>query len=202
MATTNRPPEAARRATSPAAKHADEQATKRAAKPAAKSAAKSAGADASPVKRFRVLVERREGGEVCSINIPFDVEKTFGARGRVAVRGTLNGAPFRGSLFKMGRDCHFMVVNRKLRESAGVRGGETVPVTMQRDTEPRVVEPPADFARALKADKEARAAWDKLSFTHRREHVEHIEEAKRPETRRRRIEKSIQMLAAGRKEPR
>ena len=156
----------------------------------------------SPVKRFRAVVERREGGEVCSINIPFDVEKTFGARGRVPVRGTLNGAPFRSSVFRMGGDCHFMVVNRRLREAAGVRGGETVPVTMERDTEERVITPPADFARALKSNTEARAVWDKLSYTHRREHVEHIEEAKRPETRARRIEKSIALLAAGKKEAR
>jgi bacteriocin resistance YdeI/OmpD-like protein/uncharacterized protein DUF1905 len=156
----------------------------------------------SPVKRFRVLVEREEGSEVCGINIPFDVEKTFGTRGRVPVRGTLNGAPFRGSLFRMGGDCHFMVVNRHLREAAGVRGGETVPVVLERDNEPRVINPPADFARALKGNKEAQTLWDKLSYTHRREHVEHIEEAKKPETRLRRIEKSIALLAAGKKEPR
>ncbi len=156
----------------------------------------------STVKRFRAVVNRKEGGEVCSINIPFDVEETFGARGRVPVRGTINGAPFRSSVFRMGGDCHFMVVNRQMREAAGVRGGETVPVTLERDTEPRVVTPPADFARALKASAEARAAWDKLSYTHRREHVEHIEEAKRPETRLRRIEKSVGLLAAGKKEAR
>ena len=162
-------------------------------------------ADKSPakstVKRFRALVNRKEGGDVCSIDIPFDVEKTFGARGRVPVRGTLNGAPFRGSLFPMG-GCHFMVVNRHLREAAGVSGGETVPVVMERDDEPRTIEPPADFARALKGDKEAQAAWDKLSYTHRREHVEHIEEARKPETRARRIEKSVAHLAEGKKEPR
>ena len=60
----------------------------------------------------------------------------------------------------------------------------------------------ADFARALKTNKDARATWDKLSYTHRREHVEHIEEAKKPETRLRRIEKSIELLSAGKKEPR
>ena len=165
--------------------------TKKAArKPAAKSS----------VKRFRALVERGEGS-VCAINIAFDVEKTFGKRGRVPVRGTLNGAPFRGSLFPMG-GCHFMVVNRHLRAAAGVTGGETVPVVMERDDEPRTIEPPADFARALKGNLEARAVWDKLSYTHRREHVEHIEEARRPETRLRRIEKSVALLAAGHKEPR
>ncbi|MET0646804.1 MAG: YdeI/OmpD-associated family protein [Pyrinomonadaceae bacterium] len=154
----------------------------------------------SPAKRFRALVERGEGS-VCAISINFDVEKTFGKRGRVPVRGTLNGAPFRGSLFPMG-GCHFMVVNRHLRAAAGVSGGETVPVVMERDDEPRTIEPPADFARALEGDKEAQATWDKLSYTHRREHVEHIEEAKKPETRLRRIEKSVRMLAAGEKEPR
>jgi uncharacterized protein YdeI (YjbR/CyaY-like superfamily) len=102
----------------------------------------------------------------------------------------------------MGGDCHFMVVNRRMRETAGVRGGETVPVTMERDTEGRVITPPADFARALKSNEEARAVWDKLSYTHRREHVEHIEGAKKPETRARRVEKSVALLAAGKKEPR
>ena len=173
-------------------KPAEKSATK---KPPGKSAAES------PVKRFRALVERGERSAVCAIHFPFDVEQTFGARGHVPVRGTLNGAPFRASIFKMhGR--HFMVVNRKLREAAGVRGGEAVPVTVERDTEPRVINPPADFARALKSNKEAQAAWERLSYTHRREHVEHVEEARKPETRQRRIEKSVAQLAGGKKEPR
>jgi hypothetical protein len=174
-----------------------------------KAAAKRAGARAtkgaagkSPVKRFRAVVDRKEGGEVCSIDIPFDVEKTFGARGRVPVRGTLDGAPFRSSVFRMGGDCHFMVVNRQMRVAAGVRGGEIVAVVLERDDEPRVVEAPDDFARALDASGAARATWDGLSFTHRREHVEHIEDAKKPETRQRRIERSVAMLAAGKKEAR
>jgi Bacteriocin-protection, YdeI or OmpD-Associated/Domain of unknown function (DUF1905) len=167
-----------------------------------KGAASESSNAKSAIKRFRAVVKRKEGGEVCSINLPFDVEQTFGARGRVPVRGTLNGAPFRSSVFRMGGDCHFMVVNRQLREAAGVRGGETVPVTMERDTEARVVNPPADLARALKANRDAQAAWDKLSYTHKKEHARAVEEAKKPETRRRRIEKSVEMLAAGKKAPR
>src|SRR5215212_10590965 len=124
---------------------------KSAKKAGAKASKKDAGA--SPVKRFRALVRSEEGREVCAIDIPFDVEKTFGSRGRVPVRGTLNGAPYRSSVFRMGGDCHFMVVNRQMRAASGVEGGETVPVTMERDTEPRVIEPPADFARALKGNK-------------------------------------------------
>ena len=85
-------------------------ATKKAA--AKKTASKTAAG--SPVKRFRALVERGEGS-VCAINIDFDVEKAFGSRGRVPVRGLLNGAPFRASLFPMGGR-HFMVVNRHLEK--------------------------------------------------------------------------------------
>jgi hypothetical protein len=159
------------------------------------------GTAKSPVKRFRVLLESKEGSEVSGFTVPFDVEKTFGTRARVPVRGTVNGFPFRSSLFPMG-GCHMMVVNRHLRAGARVKGGDTATVVLERDTEPRVIEPPADFARALKANKDAQTLWDKLSFTHRREHVEHIEDAKRPATRQRRIERSIQMLAAGKREPR
>ena len=177
-----------------ATKKAGTKKTSAKAPPTKKAAARS------PVKRFRALVERGEGS-VCAIHVPFDVLKTFGARGRVPVRGTLNGAPFHGSLFPMGGR-HFLVVNRHLRAAAGVTGGETVPVTMERDDEPRTITPPADFARALKGNTAARAVWDKLSYTHRREHVEHIEDAKRPETRQRRIEKSVSLLAEGRREPR
>lgn len=175
-------------------------ATKKTATKAGAKASKKAAAK-SPVKSFRALVERGERSAACAIHFPFDVEQTFGVRGRVPVRGTLNGVPFRSSIFKMGGR-HFMVVNRRLREASGVSGGETVSVRIERDTEPRVVTPPADFARALKANGAARAAWDKLNYTHRREHVEHIEDAKKPETRQRRIEKSVAQLAAGKKEPR
>lgn len=153
----------------------------------------------SAVKRFRVLLEGVEGSEVCGFGVPLDVEKTFGTRARVPVRGTINGFPFRTSIAPMGGR-HIMVVNRHLRAGAGVRGGDTVSVVMERDTEPRVVTPPPDFARAINANEDARAAWDKLSYTHKREYAEHVEEAKRPETRQRRIERSVAQLAAGKKE--
>lgn len=163
--------------------------------------AKAAPRGTEKPQRFRVELEMEEGSVATGFGVPFDVQKVFGTRARVPVRGTINGAPFRTSLFPMGGR-HIMVVNQKLRAAAGVGPGQTVAVTLERDDEPRVVTPPADFARALKADEAARATWEKLSYTHRREYAEHIEDAKRPETRQRRIEKSIRMLAEGRKEPR
>ncbi len=152
-----------------------------------------------PTKRFRVLLEKHETSEATGIQVPFDVLKVFGTRARVPVRGTINGFPYRGSIFPMGGGCHYMVVNKNIRAGAKAKGGETVSVVMERDNEPRIITPPADFARALKANKEARAMWEKLSYTHQKEHALAIEEAKRPETRTRRIEKAIAQLAAGKK---
>ena len=154
-----------------------------------------------PAKRFRVVLEKHEQSEATGIRVPFDVQKVFGTRARVPVRGTINGFPFRSSIFPMGGEgSHYMAVNRETREGAGAKGGETVSVVMERDDEPRTIEPPADFLRALRADRAARETWERLSYTHRKEHVRAVEEAKRPETRARRIEKSISMLAAGKKE--
>jgi Domain of unknown function (DUF1905)/Bacteriocin-protection, YdeI or OmpD-Associated len=147
-------------------------------------------------KRFRAVLEKDTDSSATAIAIPFDVQKAFGSRARVPVRGTLNGFAFRSSVFPMGGGCHWLVVNRDMREGAKIKAGETISVVMERDDEPRTITPPKDFARALKANKAALAAWDKLSYTHRKEYAKSIEEAKKPETRARRIGKAVEALAA------
>ena len=137
-----------------------------------------------------------EGGAT-GIRIPFSVEKVFGSKARVPVRGTINGFPFRSSVFPMGGGAHYMAVNRALREGAGAKGGDTVSVVMEIDTEPRVVEVPADLKKALAKNKDAKAAFDKLSYTHRKEFVRWIEDAKKEETRARRTEKALLMMVEG-----
>ena len=149
-------------------------------------------------KRFRALLEKHQNTEATAITIPFDVEKTYGTRARVPVRGTINRHPFRGTIFPRGGK-FIMVVNKELRAAANVKGGDTISFTLERDDEPRTVTPPADLARALQANSDAQAAWDKLSYTHKKEHARAVEEAKRPETRARRIEKAVAQLAAGKK---
>jgi hypothetical protein len=149
-------------------------------------------------KRFRVLLDKHENSEATGIQIPFDVPKVFGSRARVPVCGTINGFPFRSSVFPMG-GCHFMPVNKEIRTGAQAKAGDRVTIIMQRDEAPRVITPPPDFVRALKANKDARAAWDKLSYTNRKEIVQAIEAAKKPETRQRRIEKGIAELTVKKK---
>ena len=149
-------------------------------------------------QRFQVLLEKDENSEACGFHVPFNVEEFFGTKARVPVRGTINGFPYRSSIMNMG-DGHMMPVNKQLREGAKVKGGEMINVVMERDEEPRIITPPDDFAKALKANKDAKAFWEKLSYTHQKEYVQAIEESKKPETRARRIEKSIEMLASKKK---
>ena len=82
------------------------------------------------------------------------------------------------------------------REAAGLKGGQKVEVRLDLDVEKREVTPPADLAKALKAVPGAWDRWRELSFTHQREHVEAIEQAKKPETRARRIANAVAMVRA------
>jgi len=147
-----------------------------------------------PKLRFKAVLEKDDKTSGTGVRIPFDVEKQFGTRGRVPVCGTLNGAPFRSTLAPYG-GAHYLPVNRVLRGQAKVAAGDALVVVLQRDDAPRVIEAPADFARAMKTNPAAAAAWDRLSYSHRREYVDAIAEAKRPETRDRRIRGAITELA-------
>jgi hypothetical protein len=85
---------------------------------------------------FKVKLEGVTSSEAAALSAPFDVEKTFGTRARVPVRGTINGFPFRSSLMLSG-GCHRMVVNMEMRKGAGVKAGDTVKVVMEKDEAPR-----------------------------------------------------------------
>jgi uncharacterized protein YdeI (YjbR/CyaY-like superfamily) len=96
----------------------------------------------------------------------------------------------------MGEPCHILIVLKEIRQKIGKDFGDEVEVTLAEDTEPRVVEVPEDFQQALDQDPAAQTAFEKMSYTHQREYVNAILEAKRDETRRKRIAKSIEMLKA------
>jgi hypothetical protein len=147
-------------------------------------------------QKFRVKLVGREGSEVSAIEPPFDVEKVFGTRGRVPVKGTVNGAPFRSSLMNMGHG-HMMVVNAGLRAAAKCKAGDIVDVIMERDDGKRTVTVPPYLTKIIVSEPKAAQFWSKLSFTHQKEYVREIEEAKRPETREKRIAAMMDALRKG-----
>jgi hypothetical protein len=134
--------------------------------------------------------EIKSAGSGAFVDIPFDVEAVFG-RKRVPVNATIDGEPYRGSVVRMGGDCHMLIVVKEIRERIGKSAGDTVEVTVEEDTAPRVVGVPEDLRLALSADEAVAAFFAGLAFTHQREHVQWIEEAKREHTRRNRIEKAV-----------
>ena len=151
--------------------------------------------------RFDAELERPDmrGEWTFFIRVPFSVEETFGIRARVAVRGSVNGVEFRSSLMPQGSGTHILVVNKELRDKAGVDVGDTASFEIALDTEPRVVEVPDELRSALDANGEALAAFSKLSYSHQKEYADFVSEAKRPATRERRSARSVEMLTEGRR---
>lgn len=113
---------------------------------------------------------------------------------RAPVKVTVNGYCYRSTIAAMGGPpC--VPLRKSNREAAGLEGGEMITVRLDLDTEVRGVTPPADFVKALKASPSAWARYQELSFSHRREHVEAIEGAKKPDTRARRIVNAVRKLS-------
>jgi bifunctional DNA-binding transcriptional regulator/antitoxin component of YhaV-PrlF toxin-antitoxin module len=147
--------------------------------------------------KFKTAIMQAEGMDATGIVVPDAVVEKLASGKRPKVAVTLNGYTYRSTVAVMGGQ--FMLPLAKAhREAAGVKPGQKVEITLELDTAPREVEIPKDFAAALKKAG-LRAAFDKLAFTHRKEHVRAIEEAKAPETRLRRIEKAVAMVAAKKK---
>jgi len=145
-------------------------------------------------KRFTVELER-VGKTATMFKVPFDLNDAFG-RARPPVKITIRGHTWRTTPGVYDGVGH-VVVNREVKAATGVDAGDRVRVAMELDTEPRTVRLPADLKAALAQDREAEEAFSKLSFTHRREYVEWVEEAKRPETRQRRIAATLERVRAG-----
>jgi hypothetical protein len=142
-------------------------------------------------KVFKATVVRDDA--MCFIPLPFDPKAVFG-KVRAPIKVTVNGHAFRTTVVAMGGPpC--IGLRRSHREAAGVEGGDAVEVRVELDTEPRIVKPPADLVKALKAAPSGWERWQALSYTHQREHVEAIEEAKAPETRARRIGRAVEAVA-------
>jgi hypothetical protein len=148
--------------------------------------------------KFKTRLVGQECSSVAAVNAPFDVKEVFGTIARVPVRGTINGFPFRSSLMPMG-GCHYMAVNRTMREGASCKAGDTVSVVMERDTAPRVVKVPATLKKALARSKTAQANWKKYSFSNQKEMALAITAAKQEETRARRLARIMGIIKTGKK---
>lgn len=152
----------------------------------------------SSKQHFRASIEDAGGGGAY-VTIPFDVEQVFGKK-RLKVKATIDGEPYRGSLVRMGTPHHMLIILKQIRQKIGKTFGDEVTVEIEEDLQPRQVELPLDLQQAFQANPEARQVFDRLSYTHQKEYARWVSEAKRPETRQRRIQQTMEMLTQEKRE--
>ena len=152
---------------------------------------------AKPIRFTARLESEPNGGRF--VVIPLDLKALFGEH-RPALRATVNGYTFRTRGLRYGGR-YLLGFTREVRQAAGIADQEEITVDIQADTEPRTVTLPPELATAFAASPEARAFYDGLAFTHRREYAEWVGDAKKAETRVRRAATAVERLVAGLRDP-
>jgi bacteriocin resistance YdeI/OmpD-like protein/uncharacterized protein DUF1905 len=147
---------------------------------------------------FHAVLGGKEGDRP-TVEVPFDVRKAFGSA-RAKVKVTVNGVALRTTVaVYAGRS--YVGFRKEIREAAGIGIGDRIRVRIEPDLDERIVDVPPELARALAKDRVAKKAFDGLAFTHRKEYAKWVGEAKKPETRERRIARTVEGLRAAVKHP-
>ncbi len=153
------------------------------------------------MKKYKFKAKIQEGDRGGAfVFFPFDVQREFGTKGSVPVNVTFDGEPCKESLFRYGYPQHLLGVLKAVREKIGKKPGDFVEVAVWRDDEVRMLEVPAEFRNRMQKE-DVLPFFEELSYTHRKEYVRWITEAKKEDTRRARFEKAIDLLRKGVKTP-
>lgn len=148
-------------------------------------------------QEFKAIIQQHENLNAAFVEPPFDVKEVFGSK-RVKVKATFDGVEYRGSVVAMG-GCYMLGLTQEIRKKIGKGFGDEIFVTLEKDTDERSVEVPADFESAINCDQAAEATFKSLSFTAQKEYVTWITSAKREETRTERIQKAVALLSEGKR---
>ncbi|MGL4108716.1 YdeI/OmpD-associated family protein [Clostridium sp. LP20] len=127
------------------------------------------------------------------IEIPFNVEEVLGGK-RVKVKATFDGVEYRGSIVRMGTECHIIGVTKEIRSKMNKDIGDDIVVTIEKDEDERVIKLPKDIEEKIKSYSEVYDFWNSLSFSNKKKYSNWIESAKKEETRKKRIESTFEML--------
>jgi bifunctional DNA-binding transcriptional regulator/antitoxin component of YhaV-PrlF toxin-antitoxin module len=149
--------------------------------------------------KFKAMIQEGERGGAF-VFFPFDMMREFGTKSKVAVNVTFDGEPDKSALMPYGYPQHMIGVPKALREKIKKKPGDYVEVAVSKDETVRTVEIPPDFQRRMEKEK-ILTFFEGLSYTHRKEYVRWITEAKKEETRKARFEKAIELLKKNTKTP-
>jgi hypothetical protein len=146
--------------------------------------------------KFEATLLADPNGPGTYVAVPAHVKDELGLKGRPKVHAVIAGHPYRGSLMPTRDGTFVLGVLKAIQQAEGLKRGDAITVELELDTAPRVIDPPSDLAVALRRDGPAAAAWKRLSYTNQREMARSLEEAKKPETRQRRLASALSQLHA------
>lgn len=149
---------------------------------------------------FSAIIKQNGEMNAAFVEFPFSTEELFGKKGQVKIKALFDEkVEYRGSLAKMNSDCHILGLTQAIRKQLNKTFGDNVFVSLMEDKEERTIEIADDIALVFIQNQEAKTLFDNMSYTHRKEYIRWIEEAKKPETRENRKLKMIQMILDGKK---
>lgn len=150
--------------------------------------------------QFKAVIKQNGEMNAAFVEFPFSTEEIFGKKGQVKIKAVFDDkVEYRGSLAKMKSECHILGLTQEIRNKLGKTFGDEVSVYLLEDKEERVVEIAEDIVLLFNENPDAKVLFDKMSYTHRKEYIRWIEEAKKPETRENRKVKMIRMILDGKK---
>jgi hypothetical protein len=154
-----------------------------------------------PIRFSATILRGSRANSWAYVPFPHDLKETFGVGNLIPVRITFDGrVEYRGSLAKMGSPQANILIRSDIRTELGKEPGETVDILVELDDKPREVIVPADVKATLKRAGQLKL-FENLAYSHRKEYVQWIEDAKKPETRLSRLQKMTEMLATNPKSP-
>lgn len=149
---------------------------------------------------FTGIIKQNGSMNAAFVEFPFSTEELFGKKGQVKIKALFDDrVEYRGSLAKMKSDCHILGLTQDIRKQLGKTFGDEVLISLIEDKEERTIAIADDIASVFNENPDAKNLFDAMSYTHRKEYIRWIEEAKKPETRENRKAKMIQMILEGKK---
>lgn len=149
---------------------------------------------------FEATITTSQDSNGAWVEIPFNTEEVFGKKGQVKVKARFDGHPYQGSIANMGNG-PIIIIPKEIREAINKKPGDQVKVEVEKDTSERKVNIPDELRQLLDGDKDLNEFYESLSFTNQKEYADWINNAKRPETKEKRLNETRERLSQGIKNP-
>lgn len=146
------------------------------------------------IYKFKATIIGTDKVDGAYVEFPYDTKESFGSNGIIKVAATFNGYKYRGILAKMNKDCHIIGITKAIRKEIGKELGDEIEVTIQKDNESRLEEIPDILIKAFEKNPLEREFFNSLTDSQKNKYINYITGAKKEETIKARLERTIEML--------